>query len=409
MSDLAKQAGDWTDHLPFEVAVAYLDSTEFQRDYGPHVDDCRYCSDLIDALHPTERTLDRLIRTVRDIASVEERDAATALTEAWSSVNTVSELMLKQQGTFDGSLRTLTTAQKRLAEAHALLNGPRSIAPMAWSGTVALSLDPYTGPGLRPVVDHGFATTIEEVASHLLSFGFRIAYSDDLQPVGPSERLFNLACQYGLRMPANAPPRHAHTVHNAGLGVEGYCAWPVHIGMPVETFEASAANFERFDSINCLSLDGEPHSYTYFSNQVRHEPEPQEWMDGMAALRNTIGGHTLARIAIGGATTPIDGSVPTVAQDALASLEDEQPLYVLGGFGGCAQDIAMALQLTATATTEPKTSGLEHFAPFARPQSLHNGLDAAENQSLAATVDVEEAMGLVLRGLSRIAAREAAV
>ena len=115
----------------------------------------------------------------------------------------------------------------------------------------------------------------------------------------------------------------------------------------------------------------------------------------MAALRNTIGHHTLARIAIGGATTPINGPMPTLAQDALASLQDEQPLYVLGGFGGCAKNIATALQLTATPTTKSKTRGLERFAPFAGPQSLHNGLDAAENQSLADTADVEEAMRLV--------------
>ena len=87
--------------LPFEVAVAYLDSSEFQRDYGPHVDACQYCSELIDALHPTERTLRRLIRTVRDMAGVEERDPTTALTEAWSSVNAVSEWILNHEGASD--------------------------------------------------------------------------------------------------------------------------------------------------------------------------------------------------------------------------------------------------------------------------------------------------------------------
>lgn len=35
---------------------------------------------------------------------------------------------------------------------------------------------------------------------------------------------------------------------------------------------------------------------------------------------------------------------------------------------------------------------------------LHNGLDASENQTLANTDDVDEVMGLVLRGLGRIAA-----
>ena len=406
MSDLAEQAGDWQGHLPFQVAVEYLDNEDFQRDYGSHVDGCRYCRDLIDALHPAESTLDELMRT-RELNARSVSDPASAVTNAWTSLNALRDVVLEHKGgVSDGSLRVWTTAQKSLALAHASLNGPRSIAPLAWSGTVALCLDPY--PTAGPAVDDdAFAITIEEIATHLLSSSFRVAHPDDLQPGGASERLFNLGCQYGRRMVAvDGPIAHSDTVHNAGFGVEAYCAWPVHIGVPIGVFEGDYEMASRFDTVNCLTLEGESYPYTYFSDDVRHEPRPQERIQGMAAFRTTIGQRSLARIAVGGATVPSDGPMPTMAQDALASLQGEQPLYVLGGFGGCARDIASALRLTGTRPTQSPL-GFDEFVRFAGPQFLHNGLDSEENQSLADTADVEEAMRLVLRGLSRVAAQRA--
>lgn len=404
MADLAEQAGDWRGHLPFQVAVEYLENEDFQRKYGAHVDGCRYCRELVDALHPAENTLDELIRTwernARDVS-----DPGSAVTDAWTSLDALRDVVLEHKGVADGFLQDWTIAQKSLAVAHASLNGPRSIAPLTWSGTVVLCLDPYPATGVAVGHDPS-GVIIEEIATHLLSSGFRVAHPDDLQSGGVSERLFNLGCQYGRRMVVDDPLAPSGAMRSAGFGVDAYCAWPVHIGVPIAAFEGDAEKASRFDTVKCLTLDGESHPYTYFSDDVRHEPKPQEWIKGMAAFRTIIGQHSLARIAVGGATVPIDRPMPTMAQDALASLQGEQPLYVLGGFGGCARDIASALRLTGTGTKQSRLR-LDEFVPFAGPQFLHNGLDPEENQSLADTADVEEAMRLVLRGLSRVAAQRA--
>ena len=382
------------------MAVAYPDSVDFQREYGPHVDNCRYCSDLVDALHPPEKTLAGLIGTMRDAATeIPDADPAVPFNEAWSAVAAMTQALATREGPADGSLQILTTVHRRLAETHALLNGAHSVAPLAWSGTVAISMDAQVSPGPRPAFDDAFAATLEQVASHLLSFGFRIAHVDDLQANGPSERLFNLARQFGRRSPVDPPP-YAHAHDNAGYGVDGYCAWPA----PIEQFAANAKQFPRFHDLHYLTLDGEPHPYTEFRNDIAHMPDSQTCIEGMAVLRDTIRLRSLARLAIGGAPARPELPMPTVAEDALASLQHGQPLYVLGGFGGCARDIATALRLTDNPTTGSALRALEPLAAFAEPQSLHNGLDAAENRSLADTADVEEAMCLVLRGLSRVAA-----
>ena len=352
-------------------------------------------------MNPSERTLADLIGTIRDAAAdIPDADPAIPFNEAWSALAAMGEALVNRDGPADGSLQILTTVHKRLAETHALLNGAHSIAPLAWSGTVAISMDAHVSPGPRPAFDEGFTATLEEVASHLLSSGFRIAHVDDLQANGPSERLFNLSRQFGRRTPVEPPP-YAHADDNAGYGVDGYCAWPA----PIEQFAAKAKQFRRFHDLHCLTLDGEPHSYAEFRNDIAHMPDSQAWIEGIAVLRDTIRLRSLARLAIGGAPARPDLPMPTVAEDALASLQHGQPLYVLGGFGGCARDIATTLHLTDSPTTEPGPWALEPLAAFAEPQSLHNGLDAAENRSLAETTDVEEAMRLVLRGLSRVAAQ----
>ena len=81
-------------------------------------------------------------------------------------------------------------------------------------------------------------------------------------------------------------------------------------------------------------------------------------------------------------------------------------MYILGGFGGYAREIALALRLTdeSSATSECLPS-LNEITDYQGWQCLHNGLDEAENQRLAETDDAEEAMRLVLQGIGRVVAQ----
>jgi hypothetical protein len=68
MEALANEAGDWRDHLPYEVALDYHEKPKIQAIYKPHVDSCIYCQRLIDTLHPSDRVL-------RDLQSIRVRAA----------------------------------------------------------------------------------------------------------------------------------------------------------------------------------------------------------------------------------------------------------------------------------------------------------------------------------------------
>jgi hypothetical protein len=94
--------------------------------------------------------------------------------------------------------------------------------------------------------------------------------------------------------------------------------------------------------------------------------------------------------------------MPGVAEEALMSIRAEQPLYLIGGFGGCARDIAETLGLTTPwAPLNRAWQGRQAFEAFAT-NHLNNGLTSEENRILAETPHVDQAIVLVLKGLTRV-------
>ncbi len=85
------------------------------------------------------------------------------------------------------------------------------------------------------------------------------------------------------------------------------------------------------------------------------------------------------------------------------SLQGKQPLYLMGGFGGCTRDIAETVGLAQPwAKSHVTWQGRTEFDRFSA-DDLNNGLSIEENQMLAMTPHVDQAVMLILRGLMRVA------
>jgi hypothetical protein len=108
-----------------------------------------------------------------------------------------------------------------------------------------------------------------------------------------------------------------------------------------------------------------------------------------------------ARIVLGGRVGRFKGRMPGVAEEALIALQAGQPLFVLGGFGGCARDIAEQLgfigQQDVARSPWPGEAEFRNFTT----DSLNNGLLPDENAILTQTVHIDQAITLILRGLFR--------
>lgn len=75
MSALMEEAGNGRDHLPYDAALNYHESSDIRSSYQEHVDNCTYCQRLVDTLHPDLNKL-QTIRVRSEFMEHPERLAA---------------------------------------------------------------------------------------------------------------------------------------------------------------------------------------------------------------------------------------------------------------------------------------------------------------------------------------------
>lgn len=231
-----------------------------------------------------------------------------------------------------------------------------------------------------------------ELARHLLALGARLSYGGDLRKGGFSELLFELVQRY----------RRDVADEDSSIGISNFLAWPVHLGMSFEDVRRVSSDLTGVAELVCLDENGKRLPLMSRQSIQTREPTVAEWADGLTTMRRTVQAESHARIILGGRVENFKGSMPGIAEEAIIALHSDVPLFVLGGFGGCARDIAETLGLVAPWTsTDRDWAGRTLFTQFG-PGSLKNGLTEAENQILAKTSHIDQAIILVLKGLTSV-------
>ena len=94
--------------------------------------------------------------------------------------------------------------------------------------------------------------------------------------------------------------------------------------------------------------------------------------------------------------------MPGVAEEALLSLRSSQPLFLIGGFGGCARDVAETLGLVEPwPRSRSDWPGRRKFKEW-NGKDLNNGLSPEENKALASTSYIRDAIMLILWGVNKL-------
>lgn len=234
-----------------------------------------------------------------------------------------------------------------------------------------------------------------ELALQLLAAGANLAYGGDLRAHGFTKLLFRLVTRYTLTAELKRTVR-----------VTNHLAWPVHIRMPVDQLETLAAELRGTARLVLLGSDGTCLTMEARRRLPTREPTHKEWRQGLTTMREFQRSATDARVLLGGQVANYKGRMPGVAEEALVSLHARQPLFLIGGFGGCTRDVAETLDLAEPwAGSRNGWPGRREFAEWTSPD-LNNGLSLEENQALATTPFIGEAVVLVLRGIYRLRGRE---
>ncbi len=230
-----------------------------------------------------------------------------------------------------------------------------------------------------------------EIALHLLASGTSLAYGGDLRPRGFTELLFELVLRY-----------RGHPHHTGQITITNYLAWPVHICMTADKLDSFFAGLEQTAHLVLLAQDGSRLGREQRQALPTHEPDSNEWAEGLTAMRQVMCEETDARILLGGRVEDYKGCMPGAAEEALLSLQTNQPVFLIGGFGGCTRDIAETLGLVDPwAGSRSNWNCRPYFEEYSS-SDLHNGLSYEDNAVLARTPHIQQAVTLVSRGLRRL-------
>ena len=266
-----------------------------------------------------------------------------------------------------------------------------TIAVIQSPRTVAISVSESPDMAALGLSNEHLREAACEIAMHLLAEGAGLAYGGDLRPGGFTELLLELLYKYRHRADASA-----------GAGITNYLAWPVHIGMNADTLDGMVTGLRGHARLELIGQDGELMSVNERRGMQPREPDDREWSEGLTAMRRVMCEETDARVVLGGRVEGYKGRMPGIAEEVLLSLELHRPVYLVGGFGGCARDVAETLGLVdAWAGSRPTWPGRDLLKNFT-VTDLRNGLSNEENVALARSQYMSRTVTLVMHGLRRL-------
>jgi len=232
-----------------------------------------------------------------------------------------------------------------------------------------------------------------EVARHLLAMDAQVIYGGDLRSGGFTEILFEIVSRYSREADPDTQRIYARN----------FLAWPVHVNMSIEQLNQTSQNFENIAELVCLTSDAKVMAAQERAKHSKRPATEGEWSVGLTSMRDMMTQISNARIILGGRVENFKGKMPGIAEEALSSLKAKKPLFILGGFGGCAGDISAIIGLDPKRKLrEPKWPGQDEFSGISK-NDIVNGLSLQENELLATTIHIDQAVALMLRGLLRIA------
>ncbi len=259
-----------------------------------------------------------------------------------------------------------------------------------WLATIAISISESADLTRLGMTDRHLTRAMETTATYLLAFGYRLAYGGDLRAGGFTDQLFELVSRYDRAPWSQGRP-----------GVIDYISWPACAALSLDEYRDLSVRLGNSAEVRCLAHDGtvlENFGFPQTPVQDQHEIAAS-----LTAMRRTMLKDTSARVVLGGRVEGYMGTMPGIAEEALFTLQAGKPLYVVGGFGGCARDIAEILEMVPPSPDMPRGAwnGHEEFFTY-HADSLNNGLTDEENCKLAKTPHIRQAVGLILRGLDRL-------
>lgn len=189
----------------------------------------------------------------------------------------------------------------------------------------------------------------------------------------------------------------------------GYVPYAEHRRMSVDEITERIADISVLGSYRFLDPDGQPVEPTSQRSVDAEEVDKATEQHALSAARLVMSNVIDGRVALGGQSEGFRGRMPGVIEEVILAVRAGKPVYLAGGYGGAAGDMAAALGtdpddwLGLQGAHSPYLEELEETVTEHNWSVTANGLTQEENQRLAITYRASEVASLIVRGLSRLA------
>jgi hypothetical protein len=248
------------------------------------------------------------------------------------------------------------------------------------------------------LVETHFRLALAEIARCVLASGGQLAYGGHLESDGYTAFLIHELERYSRR------DRHLQIC----------LALSEHRKLTLSNLETEKRHLALYGEIVCLDLDGNIIDPAIGRHEASNIVDAETTRQSLTGLRHYMAQKTQGRVLIGGRRSDFQGDMPGLLEETLFAVEQGQPIFLAGGFGGITLDIAKALGIDDAGwlpvlpdTPPPEkrvTDGISRLIEIfkaTRGQSLENGLTVNENRQLMACHRPGEIAALVSLGLGR--------
>lgn len=193
----------------------------------------------------------------------------------------------------------------------------------------------------------------------------------------------------------------------------GHIPWSVHRRLTIEDISRHRHAIGLYGAYVFLDPDGQPiEDPTADRDPEAMQVGNREAADSLTAARGHLTATCDARLVVGGQRTGYQGHMPGVVEETILAVRAGQPVFVAGGFGGAAGDIARVLGFDPdnwlglpNETARPDLRELADTLGESGWSAEANGLTLKQNRQLAISYRASEVASLVVYGLTNLRSR----
>lgn len=256
----------------------------------------------------------------------------------------------------------------------------------------------------------------QDIGRHILAQKGVVVYGGDLRKDGFTDFLVSEAQALKSR------------TNSEDIFIQNYLSWPIYLADKQEVINWKSKHISMLEMIE-IPFESEI-EYLIPDTKAFLVPDTTEnsfiWSKCLTKMRNQLITNCDIRICTGGKHTGYKGKMPGVLEEILISIDQNKPIFLLGGFGGVCQSICellisdhMPIQLIekwqkdnnvgyADLLSKVKAESPDYYPDYdgliatITLNKLKNGLTEDENKVLFKTPFIDEALHLIFLGISRL-------